>query len=41
MANAARPAATIAPEPDEDPHVQHLVFQGFLAAPSEDAEANR
>jgi len=41
MANAARPAATIAPEPLELPHVQHAAFQGFFAGPVSDAEANR
>src|SRR6266550_4054676 len=41
MANAARPAATIAPEPLELPHVQQVAFQGFFAGPVSDAEANR
>jgi len=41
MAKAARPAATIAPEPEDDPHVQHDVFHGFFVAPSSEAEAHR
>src|ERR1700730_2608930 len=41
MANAASPAATIAPEPDDDPHVQHEGSQGFLASPCKDADAKR
>ena len=41
MANAARPAATIAPEPDDDPHVQHFVSHGFFAAPCKEADAYR
>jgi len=41
MANAARPAATIAPEPLELPHVQQAAFHGFFAGPFIDAEANR
>src|SRR5215475_7784656 len=39
MANAASPAPTIAPEPEEEPHVQQEVFQGFFDAPCSDAEA--
>ena len=41
IANAARPAATIAPEPEEDPQVQQVVSQGFLASRCKDAEAKR
>jgi len=41
MAKAARPAATIAPEPEEEPHVQQVVSQGFLASSCKDAEAKR
>src|SRR5271165_558086 len=41
IANPASPAATIAPEPDDDPQVQQLVSQGFLPAPCNEAEANR
>ena len=41
IANAARPAATIAPEPEDDPQVQHVVSQGFLASPCKDADAKR
>ncbi len=33
IAQGARPAATIAPEPLEDPQVQHSVFQGLRAGP--------
>ena len=39
IANAARPAATTAPDPDEDPQVQHVVSHGFFAAPCREAEA--
>ena len=39
MAKAASAAATIAPEPLDDPQVQQLVFQGFFAAPVAEAEA--
>src|SRR5215470_10955476 len=38
---AASPAATIAPEPEEEPQVQQSVFHGFFAAPCKDAEAKR
>src|SRR5260370_29147167 len=41
IANAARPAATIAPEPEEEPQVQQVVSHGFLASPCSEAEANR
>src|SRR3954466_12726906 len=41
MANAARPAETIAPEPLEEPQVQQPSFHGFLAAPLMDADAKR
>src|SRR5713101_2099889 len=41
IAKAARPAATIAPEPDDDPQVQQAVSQGFLASTCRDAEAKR
>src|ERR1700688_2427316 len=41
IVNAARPAAMIAPDPLELPHVQQVAFHGFLAAPVSDAEANR
>src|SRR6266699_4040983 len=41
IAKAARPAATIAPEPEDDPQVQQVVSQGFLASPCNDAEAKR
>ena len=41
MANAASPAATIAPEPLDDPQVQQSVFQGFFAAWVHDADAKR
>ena len=41
MANAASPAETMAPEPDEEPHDQREVFQGFFVAPCSDAEAKR
>ena len=41
MANAAKPAATIAPEPLDDPQVQQSVSQGFFAAPVQEAEAKR
>jgi hypothetical protein len=37
IAKAARPAATIAPEPLDDPHVQHVSFHGFFAPPLIDA----
>ena len=41
IAKAASPAATIAPDPDDDPHVQQDVSQGFFAAPCNDADAKR
>ena len=41
IAKAARPAATIAPEPEDDPQVQQVVSQGFLASPCNDADAKR
>src|ERR1017187_7895842 len=37
IANGASPAATIAPEPLEEPHVQQSVFQGFRAGPVSEA----
>src|SRR5208283_4676388 len=39
MANPASPAATIAPDPEDEPQVQQLVSHGFLASPCSDAEA--
>src|SRR5262252_1212226 len=41
IANPARPAATTAPEPLEEPQVQQLWFQGFLVAPPAEADAKR
>src|SRR4051794_12007772 len=41
IANAARPAETIAPEPDDEPQVQQPSFHGFFAAPLIEAEAKR
>src|SRR6267378_3862028 len=41
IANAARPAATMAPEPEDDPQVQQDVSQGFLVSPCRDADAKR
>src|SRR5258708_2017281 len=41
MANGASAAATMAPEPDDEPQVQQSRFQGFLAAPEIEAEAKR
>src|SRR5215467_9197849 len=41
MANAASPAPTIAPEPEDEPHVQHFVSHGFFEAPCSEALANR
>jgi hypothetical protein len=41
IANAASPAATIAPDPEDDPQVQHEVSHGFFAAPCSEAEAKR
>src|SRR5580700_2606207 len=41
MAKAAKPAATIAPDPEDEPHVQQFLSQGFFAAPSRDEEAKR
>src|SRR4051812_9805994 len=41
MANPANPAETMAPEPLEEPHVQHPSFHGFLAAPLIEADAKR
>jgi hypothetical protein len=41
IANAASPAATIAPDPDDDPQVQQFVFHGFFASPCSEADANR
>jgi hypothetical protein len=37
IANAARPAATIAPEPLDEPQVQQVSFHGFFAPPVNDA----
>src|SRR5271157_4218458 len=39
MANPASPAATIAPDPEDEPQVQQLVSQGFLVSPCSDADA--
>src|SRR5882724_3174188 len=33
MANGTRPAATAAPDPDDEPQVQRSRFQGLRAAP--------
>src|SRR5689334_6098559 len=41
IANPASPAATIAPDPLDDPQVQHPSFHGFLAGPVRDADAYR
>src|SRR3954462_720795 len=41
IAKAASPAETIAPEPEDEPHVQHPSFQGFFAAPLMEADAKR
>ena len=41
IANAASPAATIAPEPLDEPHVQHVSFHGFFAPPLIDAVPKR
>src|SRR5712671_5578410 len=41
MAKPASPAATMAPEPEDDPQVQQLVFHGFFAGPCSEADANR
>src|SRR3954463_16113004 len=41
IANAASALETIAPDPLDDPHVQHPVFQGFFAGPVAEAEAKR
>src|SRR5262249_42468142 len=40
-AKAASPAATIAPEPEDEPQVQQEVFQGFFPAPASEADAKR
>src|SRR5271170_4184019 len=37
IAQGARAADTIAPEPLDDPHVQYFVFHGFLQAPVNEA----
>src|SRR5689334_12495814 len=37
MANGASIAETIAPEPLDEPHVQHVSFHGFFAPPCSDA----
>src|SRR5438270_5339463 len=37
-AHAANPAATTAPDPLDEPHVQHSVFHGFLQGPVKEAE---
>src|ERR1022692_3391586 len=37
IANGASPAATITPEPLEEPHAQQSVIQGFRAAPAGEA----
>src|SRR5208283_819619 len=39
IANPASPAATIAPDPEDDPHVQQPVSHGFRVSPCSDAEA--
>ena len=39
IANPASPAATIAPDPEDDPHVQHFVSHGFFASPCNEADA--
>ena len=36
-AHGAKPAATTAPEPLDDPHVQQSVFHGFLHGPVSEA----
>jgi hypothetical protein len=41
MAKPANPAAAIAPEPLDDPHVQHSVFHGLRVAPVMEADAKR
>src|SRR5271169_6464684 len=41
MAKAAKPAETMAPEPEEEPQVQQVWSQGFFAAPWREALANR
>jgi hypothetical protein len=41
IAKAASPAATMAPEPEDEPHVQHVVSQGFFASPCKEADAKR
>jgi hypothetical protein len=38
IAHGASPAATTAPEPLDDPHVQHSVFHGLRAAPANEAK---
>ncbi len=38
MAHGARPADTTAPEPLEEPHVQHSVFHGFRDGPVSEAK---
>jgi hypothetical protein len=37
MANAAQAEATMAPDPDDEPHVQQPSFHGFFAPPLMDA----
>src|SRR6516225_362142 len=39
IANPASPAATMAPDPDDDPQVQQVLSQGFFASPCSDADA--
>src|SRR3954453_17897453 len=41
IANAASPAETMAPEPEDEPHVQQPSFHGFFAAPLIEADAKR
>src|SRR5262249_14735010 len=40
-ANAASPAETIAPEPDDEPQVQRFGSHGFFAPPVSDAVGKR
>jgi len=39
MAKAASPAATMAPEPEEEPQVQQEMSQGLWVSPCREAEA--
>ena len=41
IANPTRPAATAAPEPDDEPPVQRARSQGFRPGPLDEASANR